>query len=74
VVGAVAGVRLAGFLSTVVGIQTPPFLILQYLAVAAAIGFGILAINRGLIIEPPAVMVNAFNAVVERFARRTATT
>jgi lipopolysaccharide export system permease protein len=74
VVGAVAGVRLAGFTSTVIGIQVAPLLILQYVAVAAAIGLGSLAIARGLIIEPPAVLVNAINALAERVLRRAAAT
>ncbi len=74
VVGAVAGVRLIGFASTVMGIQVPAFLLLQYLAVGAALGLGGLAISRGLIIEPPATLVSAFNALVERFTRRVAAT
>ncbi len=74
VIGAVAGVRLVGFASTVIGIQVPAFLMLQYVAVLTALGFGTMMISRGLIVEPPAFLVNAFNALVERFARHSVAT
>jgi lipopolysaccharide export system permease protein len=74
VIGLVGAVRLIGFASTVIGIQVPAFLILQYMAVFAALGFGIFAISRGLIIEPPARLVNAINALAARYARPSVAT
>lgn len=74
VIGAVAAVRLVGFASAVIGIQIPAFLILQYVAVLVALGLGALAISRGLIIEPPAALLNAFNALVARLTPRSVAT
>jgi lipopolysaccharide export system permease protein len=73
-VGGVALLRLIGFISTVVGVQTPAFLALEYIALAGTVAFGYWSISRGIIIEPPAFLVNAGNAIAERFARRMATT
>jgi lipopolysaccharide export system permease protein len=63
-------VRFIGYSSTVFGITHPFALTWQYLALAGALGFGIYAISRGLIIEPPAILFNAVNAGVEWFNRR----
>jgi lipopolysaccharide export system permease protein len=73
-IGGVALLRLIGFVSTVVGVQTPAMLALQYVALASTAAFGYWAISRGVIIEPPAFLVNAGNAIAERFARRVAAT
>jgi len=74
--GAVGGVgllRLTGFVSTVFGANTPWMLSLQYIAMAAAFGFGLFVIQRGIIIEPPAFMdriaTNVANQFNKRFAR-----
>lgn len=74
--GALGGVgllRLIGFVSTVVGATVPWMLSLQYLALAGALASGIFVIRRGLIIEPPAFIVNSIAALTERIARRFAT-
>jgi hypothetical protein len=73
-VGGVALLRIIGFVSLVLGVNRPFALSFQYVAVAAATGLGLLAIARGTIIEPPAVVVRAFTAVTERLSRRFATT
>jgi lipopolysaccharide export system permease protein len=73
-IGGVALLRLAGFVSTVVGVQTPAFLLLEYAALIGTLIFGYWAISRGVIIEPPAFLVNAANAVAERFTRRAVAT
>ena len=39
-----------------------------------ALAFGIFVIARGVVLEPPAFVINAINAFAERFARRTAAT
>jgi lipopolysaccharide export system permease protein len=66
VIGNVALVRLVGFVSTVVGVNYPPALALQYIAVATAIGAGSYAITRGIIIEPPPFLTVTLPSVAER--------
>lgn len=73
--GAVAWVgllRLVGFASTVFGTQVPAMLFVQYIAMALTFGVGLWVISRGLVLEPPAFLTNAINAVTERLARRLA--
>jgi lipopolysaccharide export system permease protein len=72
VIGWVGGIRLVGFVSTVFGVNVPAMLAAQYLVAFGAIAFGLFAISRGLIIEPPAYVLNAVNAVIERVAKRAA--
>lgn len=71
-VGGVALLRLIGFASTVFGANEPWMLSLQYIAVAAAIGFGIYVIGSGVILEPPAFITNGIAALTERITRRFA--
>jgi len=73
-VGGVAALRMIGFASMVIGIKNPIVLGLQYVAVATATVFGLVAISQAAIIEPPAFLVRATNAITERFSRRFATT
>ena len=72
-IGAVALLRLLGFVSTVFGASQPWMLSLQYIALAVAFGGGIYVIRSGLILEPPAFLTNGINALTERFTRRFAT-
>lgn len=72
VIGAVSGLRLIGFATTVFGVNAPWVLSLEYFAVAAALGLGLFAISRGLIIEPPASMLRAADAITDFVTRRTA--
>ena len=72
VVGAVALVRFAGFASTVFGVKFPPALALQYVALIAVFGFGLSAISRGAIIEPPTFITNMVAILTERLTRRLA--
>ena len=71
-IGAVALLRFIGFVSTVVGAAVPWMLALQYLAVAAAIGWGLYVIRRGLILEPPAFITDWLAMLTERLSRRFA--
>ena len=74
-VGAVGGVglvRLIGFTSTVFGATVPIMLVLQYVVVAAAIGGGLWVIRTGLILEPPAFLMNWIATVSERISQRFA--
>jgi lipopolysaccharide export system permease protein len=74
-VGAISGVallRLIGFASTVLGSNAPWMLSLQYIAFAIAIGGGLFVIHRGLIIEPPAFLINWIATLSDRITRRFA--
>jgi lipopolysaccharide export system permease protein len=72
-VGVVALLRFIGFASGVISINVPLVIVFNYLALAAAAGLSIWAISRGIIIEPPAFVTNAFTKLQERFAPRPAT-
>jgi lipopolysaccharide export system permease protein len=72
-VGAVALLRLIGFISTVFGASVPWMLSLQYIALAIAFGGGLYVIRSGLILEPPAFITNWINALSERISARFAT-
>jgi len=69
-IGAAAALRGLGFVSTILGVNFPWVLSLQYLGVALAVAFGFYVIGSGMIIEAPAFATNAVNALSERFARR----
>jgi len=70
---AIVALRLIGFASTIFGANYQPFLIVQYVAAAVAIGGGIYVIRRGIILEAPAFITNSISAVTERLTRRFAT-
>ncbi|MBM3529788.1 MAG: LPS export ABC transporter permease LptF [Alphaproteobacteria bacterium] len=70
VIGCVAALRTAGFVSTVFGVNMPIALAGQYIAAALALGGGIYAISRGLIIEPPAFLTSSADAVAKWIAAR----
>jgi lipopolysaccharide export system permease protein len=72
-VGGVALLRLIGFVSTVFGATVPWMLLPQYLAVVAAFTFGLFVIRRGVILEPPAFVMNWIAALTERITQRFAT-
>ncbi len=74
-IGAVGGVgilRLIGFTSTVFGATLPIMLVLQYIAVAAAIGGGLFVIRTGVVLEPPAFLMNWITVLTERITQRLA--
>ena len=72
-VGAVALLRIIGFVSMVLGINSPFTLSFQYVAILVATVLGLFAISRAEIIEPPAFMVRGITMVTERLTRRFAT-
>jgi lipopolysaccharide export system permease protein len=72
-VGAVALLRMVGFASTAFAVHMPAMIFAQYFALLAAIGFGLFAIGRGVIIEPPAFISNAISAITARFTPREVT-
>jgi lipopolysaccharide export system permease protein len=67
----VAALRGLGFVGTIAGVNTPIALLLPYISLVAGSVLGYLAISRGVIIEPPALVTNFINAIVERAAKRT---
>jgi len=71
-VGGVALLRLIGFACTVFGVKVPAVLVFEYIAVIGTIVVGYFAIARGVILEPPAFLINAQNAVTAYLARRSA--
>jgi lipopolysaccharide export system permease protein len=75
--GAIGGVgllRLIGFVSTVFGANAPWMLSLQYIAMAASFGFGLVVIQRAIILEPPAFIDRFATAVANQFNQRFAGT
>ena len=74
--GAIGGVgllRLIGFASTVFGATMPWMLSLQYIAMTFALVSGLWMIHRGLILEPPAFVVDWVTALTARVTQRFAT-
>ena len=65
-VGVVAALRGLGFVGMIAGVHTPLALVLPYIGLAAVSVLGYLAISRGVIIEPPAVITDFINAIDER--------
>lgn len=72
-VGAMVLLRIVGFISTVFGANVPILLSIQYIAVAGTIIVGLVVIMRGVVIEPPAFVVDAFTKLADRLSRRYAT-
>ena len=72
-IGVVALLRFLGFATTVIAVNNPAIILVHYLVLVTAAGLSIWAISRGIIIEPPAFITNAFTALQERFAPRPAT-
>ena len=70
VILAVSALRLIGFASTVFTIKYPIAVLVQYAAVTGAIVASIMAISRGLIIEPPTFLTKAVGTVSEWLSRR----
>jgi lipopolysaccharide export system permease protein len=72
---AVFGLRMAGFACSVMAVKSPLAVLVQYLLLAGAIGVGLWIIIDGVVIEPPAALleaVNAFNARLQRLFGRPA--
>src|SRR5215471_3035712 len=72
---AVFGLRMAGFACSVMAVKSPLAPLVQYLLLAGAIGAGLWIIIGGVVIEPPATLLeaaNAFNARLQRLFGRPA--
>lgn len=68
-IGAVALLRLIGFVSVIVGVRVPSALALQYVALFGATAAGLWQISRGRAVEPAAAISRFATAVGERLAR-----
>jgi lipopolysaccharide export system permease protein len=66
-IGAITVVRLAGFLSVIVGVPVPAALAVQYVALAAAMAVGLWQISRGTAVEP-APIVTRLAAAISKWA------
>jgi len=66
---AVFGLRMAGFACSVLTVKSPLAALVQYLMLAAAIGLSFWIIVGGIVIEPPAGLMEAINRSNERILR-----
>jgi len=66
---AVFALRMAGFACSVFAVRSPLAPAAQYLILAAAIGVSVWVIVGGIVIEPPAGLVEAINKSNERLLR-----
>lgn len=66
---AVFGLRMAGFACSVMAVKSPLAPALQYLMLAVAIGAGLWIIIGGVVLEPPAALMEAINRSNARLLR-----
>ena len=66
---AVFGLRMAGFACSVLTVKSPYATVVQYLMLASAIGASFWIIIDGVVIEPPAMLIEAINRSNERILR-----
>jgi len=66
---AVFGLRMAGFACSVLTVKQPLAALVQYLMLFAAIGGGTWMILAGVVVEPPAALMEAINRSNERILR-----
>ena len=66
---AVFGLRMAGFACSVMAVKNPIAALAQYLMLFASIGIGMWMIIGGVVVEPPAALVEAINRSNARLAR-----
>src|ERR1700686_462054 len=66
---AVFGLRMAGFACSVMAVKSPLAPLAQYLMLMAAIGAGIWIIVAGVVVEPPAALIEAINKSNARLLR-----
>ena len=66
---AVFGLRMVGFACSVMTVKNPAAAVVQYLMLFGGIGVGIWMILGGIVVEPPARLMEAINKNNERIAR-----
>ena len=60
---------MAGFACSVVAVKSPLAAVVQYLMLFVAIGGGLWMILAGIVVEPPAALMEAINRSNERILR-----
>jgi lipopolysaccharide export system permease protein len=68
--GAVVLLRGLGFVGTLAGANAPAYLVIPYLALGIAFAFSFWSISRGVIIEPPAFILDAIAGFTSRLSAR----
>ena len=66
---AVFGLRMAGFACSVMAVKSPLAPIVQYLMLTVAIGASLWIILGGIVVEPPAALMEAINKSNARLLR-----
>jgi lipopolysaccharide export system permease protein len=66
--------RFVGFACVVFAVHSPGTVVIMYASLVIATGWAVLAISRGSVLEPPAILTMAVNALTERLVRRLAPT
>jgi lipopolysaccharide export system permease protein len=66
---AVFGIRMLGFACSVLTVKSPLAAVVQYLMLIAAIGVSFWIIIGGIVLEPPAALIEAINRSNERILR-----
>jgi lipopolysaccharide export system permease protein len=66
---AVFGIRMIGFACSVLTVKSPLAAVVQYVMLATAIGVSFWIIIGGIVIEPPAALIEAINRSNERILR-----
>jgi lipopolysaccharide export system permease protein len=66
---AVFGLRMAGFACSVMAVKSPFAPLVQYLMLALAIGASLWIILGGVVVEPPAALIEAINKSNARLSR-----
>src|SRR5438132_6973297 len=66
---AVFGLRMAGFACSVMTVKSPMAALVQYVMLFSAITGGVWMILRGVVVEPPAALIEAINRSNERILR-----
>lgn len=66
---AVFGLRMAGFALSVMTVKTPAAALIQYAMLIAGIGIGLWMVLGGIVVEPPAALIEAINRSNARIAR-----
>jgi lipopolysaccharide export system permease protein len=66
---AVFGLRMGGFACSVMTVKTPEAALVQYAMLFAGIGIGLWLIIAGVVVEPPAAVLEFVNKTNARFAR-----
>jgi len=71
-IGAVALLRLTGFVSVIVGVRVPGIIAMQYVALFGVMAAGVWQISRGQALQPATAVAKLATAISERVARATA--